>query len=424
LPLKNIYLTATLIAAVHYSTFAAESRIETSATTPANSAVAVLAPAPALAPGGVDVDAGVVYQNGLYASAAGYLCLGKVCFPCQKSYVLDVCKMSCRFPVKAAIQDHAAPLVVVLLGITGSPDEDFSKLWASWYADAGYHVLAFQSTFVQEFNQRSQHGVCGNMWAETDLVVNIINAFLHQTPVEGQVTKIGIAGMSYGAVEALMLGTMAGPDAKKKLPFEIAAIQAYSPPIRIEQSARIVDGWYAQTYGKYTLVQLLQLLKYKPDPATFESEVPEDMLKCAIATSFRLSLPSLIAYSDSNYHLHKLPKGDEFTDRYVREDYASRWSFIKFAYGMSYPYWQEKLNMPSLEPLVKTAELPALFAKQPAYSEVILAEDDPLNSTEDSASFKAFAAGKRITVLKHGGHLGYISQRWTRKKLMTLFDPK
>lgn len=309
----------------------------------------------------------------------------------------------------------------MLVGIGGRADEDFAKLWPSWYYENGYHVLTFDSTFVQDFNARTHLGVGGNVWAETEYVTKIIDSFLHQSCISGRVTKIGVVGMSYGGVQALILGTQA---AEKKLPFEIAAIQAYSPPIHMEQSARIIDGWYAETYGKYTLVELLALQKIKPDRSNPDSPIPECKLKAAVSTSFRYTLPNLVAYSDVEYHLNKLPKGDEFTDRYVREDYASKWGFTKFGYNMSYPYWQSKLGLPSLDPLIHATDLPALIEKQPATSEVILAQDDPLDTQSDMASFKTFATGKRVTILPNGGHLGYVSEDWTRAKLMKLFDAK
>ena len=358
------------------------------------------------------------FTNGLYASAAGYLCVKDVCLPCQKVVQLDIPAFCAKFPVRAVIQEASAPLVVILPGIEGHPDEDFSKLWPSWYAAAGYHVLTFDSTFTQEFNNRSRHGVTGNVWAETALVKDIIAAFLAQSCVNGRVSRIGIVGMSYGGIEALMLGTLA---ADKKLPFEVEAIQAYSPPISLAHSAAIVDGWHAETYGKYTLVELLTLKKHVPNWSCPESPISDCMLKAAAAASFRLPLPALIAYNDQEYHLNQLQKGDEFDDGYVRADHASRWSFTKFAYGMSYPYWMRKLNAPNLDGLVHAADLAVLLGRQPAGTEIVIAEDDPLDTPADMAAFKAQAAGKRVTLLPRGGHLGYINEPWTKAKLMTLF---
>lgn len=327
--------------------------------TPVPTPVANPAPAPVPAPAENTLPPyHFPFNDGLFASAAGYVSVKNVCFTCQRTELIQVCGVCQKIQVRSAVQDGPAPLVVVLLGVGGLPEYDFNKLWASWYFQNGYHVLTFESTFTQNFNERTHLGVGGNVWVETGYVRDVIDAYLHQGNVAGKVTKIGIVGMSYGGVQALMLGTMA---ADKKLPFEIAAIQAYSPPIRIDQSARIIDAWYSDTYGKYTILELLALQKVKVDPTNPESPIPADMLKAAVALSFRYALPSLVAYSDEDYHLNKLPKGDEFNDKYVRLDYASKWSFTKFAYGMSYPYWQCKLGYPNLEPLIHAADLENLI---------------------------------------------------------------
>ena len=157
------------------------------------------------------------FTNGLYASAAGYLSTKHVSLPCQKTVLLNVPGICDRFPVSAVIQESSAPLVVILLGIDGRPDEDFNKLWAAWYAEAGYHVLRFESTFTQDFNLRTHHGVTGNMWAETELAAKIVAAFVAQSCINGRVSKIGVVGMSYGGIEALMLGALASRSEERRV---------------------------------------------------------------------------------------------------------------------------------------------------------------------------------------------------------------
>ncbi len=407
---SRLFSLQVLSVAILSTSFACSFAADEKSATPAQTATATALP-PYFFP----------FRDGLFASAAGFVGVKDVRFPCQHAEQLEVCGICSKFPVRAAIQSGPAPLVVVLLGVGGRPEEDFSKLWASWYYESGCHVLTFDSTFLQSFNERSHVGVGGNLWAETELIVKVIDAFMHQTSVNGRVTKVGVVGMSYGGVESLMLGTMA---VAKKLPFEIAAIQAFSPPIRMDQSARIIDSWYSETAGKYSPIELAMLQKLKPDPTNPESPIPADMLKAAISSVFRISLPSLVVYSDAEYQLKRLPRGDEFTDKYVRLDYASKWTFTKFAYGMSYPYWQKKLDAPSLDPLIHMADLPALIEQQGSTTEVILAQDDPLNTPSDMDNFKKFAAGKKVTILPNGGHLGFVSLPWTRAKLMTLFDAK
>ena len=270
----------------------------------------------------------------------------KVCFPCQKKdYSLNVSGMCCAsFRSKPNSRRPSRRWWWCCWESARTRKTTSATLWASWYFEKRISCAElFDSTFTQDFNFRGAaigDGSGNISVGDRNPCAYVIDAFLHQTPVEGRVTQIGVVGMSYGGIQALMLGTMA---AEKKLPFEIAAIQAYSPPLKVEAAARIIDGWYAETLGKYTLEDLLKLRKIKPDPSNPNSPVPEDKLKAAVSFAFREALPRLIVYSDMEYHLNKLPKGDDFTDKYVREDYATRWTFIKFAYGMSYDYWQKKL---------------------------------------------------------------------------------
>ena len=146
-------------------------------------------------------------------------------------------------PVKAVIQNHSAPLAVVLLGIGARTQSDFSKIWPSWLAEGDLHVLYFDSTFVPTFQRSSGRGVSGNLWSETQSASEIINAFLKRPEMQGKVSDVRVIGYSYGAVEALILGRMAS---EGKVPFQLAGIQAFDPPINLMTSAQILDTWYRE----------------------------------------------------------------------------------------------------------------------------------------------------------------------------------
>src|SRR5207244_3067819 len=135
----------------------------------------------------------------------------------QKKLSLKVDSFKKKFPVRAIFQRETAPLVVVLLGIDGRADGALGKLWPSWFAEAGCHVLTFDSTFLPSFIEYSGHGVTGNLIAESERVRDIISAFIEQSDAKGKISKIGIVGMSYGGIEALVLGSMAK---EGKLPFK------------------------------------------------------------------------------------------------------------------------------------------------------------------------------------------------------------
>lgn len=357
------------------------------------------------------------YENPYYASIAGYLSVKKVRIERHEKLTLHVPGFSENLPVRTVRQGHVAPLVVMLAGITGRSEDDFVKLWQKWYADAGFHVLSMDSSFLPTFNNRSGHGVSGNLWIETEKVRDVIAAYLKQSGIEDRVSSIGIVGMSYGATQALMLGKLAK---EGKVPFKIDAIQAYSPPINMQHSADILERWDREDRPRYTLAQLQPVAYHKPSPE-YEHEFSDCMLRAAFATAFRLPLAYVIVENDQLYCLDLLPRGDEFNDLYWRYDHAATWGFRDFAYGLSYPYWQQKLGLNDLQPLIDSADIERLLEHAQVCTEVILAVDDPLNEPDDLNRLRRSKYTAAATYLPRGGHLGYVSNEWTRTKLLSLF---
>src|SRR4029079_18255998 len=146
------------------------------------------------------------YKNGLYATIAGYLGIKDIELKNFRTYTLRIDGFRDKVTVRAILQNKPAPLVVVLLGIDGKADGKLGKIWPSWLDRAGYNVLSFDSTFLPSFIRVSGHGVTGNLVVEADRVSQIIGAFLKLGEVKGNVTSVGVAGMSYGGIEALLLG--------------------------------------------------------------------------------------------------------------------------------------------------------------------------------------------------------------------------
>jgi len=359
------------------------------------------------------------YSDGLYATVAGYLGVKSVSIKHLNSFDLEIESFEKKMPVKAVIQKHSAPLVVVLLGIGGTTGNDFSKLWASWYAESGCHVLMFDSTFRPEFVNISGHGVSGNLWKESERIAQIIQTFSQEKKIRGMITQIGIVGMSYGGSQALILGRLAN---EGKLPFQIAAIQAYSPPIRFEKTAEIIDRWYDEERSKYTLVELKDSFAWhKPSGSDGAPPFSQSLMRAAFSASFRIGLPDVIVRNDEYYKLSVLPHGNEFDDQYVRKDAAETWGYTRFAFDMAVPYWEERMGRDALQKLILETSLPELLQHQPPYSETILADDDPLNAPEDISLLKSRTGTARLTLLPRGGHLGYVSNPWTKAKLLTLF---
>jgi len=302
--------------------------------------------------------------------------------------------------------------------LNGHTGTDFSKLWASWYADSGYHVLTFDSTFRAQFVNTSGHGVTGNLWAETECVAKIIDAFLKEKDLRGKVTKVGVVGMSYGGAQALILGRMAK---EGKLPFELAGIQAYSPPLRMEWTAALLDRWYEQERSKFTLTELQN--KFASHKPSKDGRVPfsDSEMKAAISATFREGLADLIVRNDEYYDLKILPRGDMFDDSFVRREHAEKWGYSKFAFDMALPYWEARMGRSAIDALIHDTQLEELLKFQPTYSEAIIAADDPFNAPDEIQKLSS-SGPSQLTILPRGGHLGYVGHPWTKAKLLSLFD--
>ncbi len=359
------------------------------------------------------------YENGLYATIAGFVSIKEPELKSQKKLSLKVDSFKKKFPVRAIFQRESAPLVVVLLGIDGKADGPLGKLWPSWLADAGFHVLTFDSTFLPQFTEYSGHGVTGNLVAESERVRDIIAAFIEQSEAKGKISKIGIVGMSYGGIEALLLGAMAK---EGKVPFKVDAIQAYSAPINLRKTGEVIDQWFNEDRWDYTLVDLANKLSgHKPVPPESPCPFPDSLMRAGIAAVFRLGLVDVVVRNDQLYKLHVLPKGNNFDDDYVKRDYAAVMGYTSFMKDLSFPYWQKKSDLHELSDLTSPVEVPTLLAKQPAYSQLIMAEDDPLNSKDDTTLVKEKFTGPGLVMLPHGGHLGFVNTAWAKAKLVSIF---
>ena len=366
-------------------------------------------------------------DSGLYASIAGFMSVPRVTIPNQKSYTLEIKSFRKKLAVQAVLQSGNAPLVVVLPGIGGQASDDFTKLWPSWFAQSGYHVLWFDSTFLPTFIDAYGHGVSGNVLDESQGVADVIAAFLNLNEVKGRVSQIGVVGISYGAVEALVLGKMARLGS---LPFHVDAIQAYSPPLNMKKSAEILDRWYSEDRPKYSMVELQLAFGLSKHKESSSNRFSTSMLRAAISASLHEQLPGVIVQNDEIFSLNKFPQTEtslkglpgqlDVDEAAVKNDAASNWGFLDYAYTFAYPFWERKLGIPSLEPLIVATQMNKLLQSQPPHSEAIVSRDDPLNMPDDLAEL----AGKHLPliILPRGGHVGYINNEWTKRKLLCLFS--
>jgi predicted alpha/beta-fold hydrolase len=357
------------------------------------------------------------YSDGLYSTVVAINMFGLPPeFDMPKKAKLKVPNFKKEVPVYSIMKEYSTELVVVLMGVDGKVEGPWGELFPYWYSEAGFHVLTFDSSFAPTYPDISGLGVVGNFEAEADQVAMIIDAFLKSTKGAKNITKIGVVGMSFGATQALLLAAKAK---EGKLPFELSACLAISPPVKLKTAARVVDKYFRDDRWDTTMIELGK--KFVAHAPVAEGEkIPFEAaeLRAAIGYAFKDGLTKVIERNDRAYKLKLLPSVDSGEHR---ESYAEATSFEQFVEKFTFPYWKEKGAVNTAEDLWAMGDLAKILPRLPAYAEAIVAENDPFNDPAELAAAKGADRNKNLTVVPNGGHLGFISNDWTLIKSLRIF---
>ena len=318
--------------------------------------------------------------------------------------------------VRVLWQTEPRSLAVLVLGLSTRSKDKMAQLWKSYLYDAGFHVMTFDSPFLPAFSERARQGVAGNLIEEAKLSASLIAAFLEDAKARGRVTQTGLVGISYGATLALNIAKMS---AENKIGFRPQRVLAFSPPVKMETAARMLDKFYAEDRWNYTLVELGgDLLDHKPvsrgQPVPFSASE----MRAGISAAFRLDLKEVLLWDNRFYKLGLLPKND---DEYTR-DVAGTWTFTRFIEDMTAPYWEKKSTIHSPADLWAAGDVALLLKTCPHAVHVVLAADDPMNDPAELAALKASVDASQLTILPHGGHMGYQRTKWVKAYVAKLFE--
>ncbi|MCZ7645533.1 MAG: alpha/beta fold hydrolase [Planctomycetota bacterium] len=360
-------------------------------------------------------------QNGLYATITAFSGFEEPKIRDEDEVkVKGVPGIEKEVKVKVLWQERPAPLAVLLLGLATRSKSPLAQLWKQQMYDAGCHVLTFDSVFLPAFNERSRHGVPGNVHEEARLVAGLIGKFVESGKHKDRVTDVRILGASYGGILALNLPAMAR---KGELSFQPAKVLAVSPPVSMRTAAVRLDDFYRRYRWNYTLVKLGgDLLGHKPVGPGEAIPFTDEEMKAGIAAAFRLDLKEVIDYSDSRYKLGLLPKSGLHGDEY-RRDTAGTWTFERYLYEMVYPYWQQQGKVESIDQMWSAGRVETLMAGAPNTVRVILAADDPLNEPAELERLRSEVPCCQLTVLPYGGHMGFVGTQWLKKQLLEFGKP-
>jgi len=313
-------------------------------------------------------------------------------------------------------QSFPAPLVVVLLGGDGEVKGPFGDLYPYWFGHAGFNVLTFDSPFTKSYPDVANNGVVGNFEKDTEAAAAIIDAYVKQNDPKS-FTRIGVVGMSFGGSQALILATMAK---QGKLPFELSGCLAFSPPIKLLSTAKLVDGYYKNDRQDTTMVALGK--KFGNHTPVKDGQSPpfnDKEMRGALGYVFRDQLKNVVDRNDRVYGLNMLPKSGGDQDRNQHAEATSLQRFIEL---YTAPYWKQKGAIANSMEVWTKPNLDRLLPMLPDYADIVIAENDPMNDLNDLTSIKALDGGKHITVLPNGGHLGMITSEWALIKAHHLFE--
>ncbi|MFH0938855.1 MAG: alpha/beta fold hydrolase [Planctomycetota bacterium] len=360
------------------------------------------------------------YSDGLYSTVTAMNTFG-IPENAQKlkKLKLKVAGFKKEAPIYAILQDYEAPLVVILMGMDGKVTGPWGDLFPYWYSESGYHVLTFDSSFTPQYPAFCGQGVVGNFDAEADQIAAIIAAFLKTPEASKKVNKIGVIGMSFGGTQALLLAAKAKA---AKLPFALSGCLALSPSVKLKTAARIVDRFFIEDRWNTTMIELgKKFMSHRPVAEGQTIPFKAADLRAAIGFAFRDGLTQVVERNDRAYNLKILPSEESGEHRGT---WAEATGFERFIEEYTFPYWQKKGAVKSVEELWEMADLVKILPRLPGYAEAVVAANDPFVTSEDIAAAQAADQGKNLIVLPNGGHLGFIAADWTLVKALRIFKEK
>ena len=325
-----------------------------------------------------------------------------------------------------ASQRGPAPLVFVIAG-TGSrySSGQMQYLEALLYGH-GFHVVSLSSPTHPDFIlTASETHVPGYMRQDVEDLYALMTR-IRAAHSELEVTSFSLAGYSLGATEAAFL---AKHDAAEHV-FDFDRVLLINPSVSLYESSRILDSMFTNALpegptGVDTMIGELfaRVTPYVHSRARGKldndflfhiadnGEVPEQELRAAIATAFRLSLANMVFTVDvatGGGHVveakRKLTVATSLTDSFKR---STRWDFERYVDELLLPYWQARRRGLDRDGLIADSSLVSIASWLASADRIgVITNADDIILAPGHLDFLRRTFGARATVYPHGGHLG------------------
>jgi predicted alpha/beta-fold hydrolase len=376
--------------------------------------------------------------------------------------------------VRTYWQPGKAPLAVTLLGFTQACNDHNARAYQADLFNAGNHVLSFDSMLRNNMNRATGHGAVGNIVLEGQMCAQIIDSVMRMkdpatgAPFRDRISSVRLVGFSYGG--NLMLQAMRDPRVKD-WPVDRALV--VSTPVDFLRTSQLFDLYDLADGTHFSKMSLAKLLKgYTPKDDVISAR-EQSLMRAGLGYSFHgdISLifednlkrympdlkDQLKAFSDQpevfEHREQELTRIKERTTKLLadlearkggmdekeykelrrdleeeltarrqfastRLDDVARWTFKYGRFLLVRPYWDVKADHSDF------GRLSELLNGAPNYVQVVIAEDDPLNVTEDLQAFKATMKAPQLLMIPYGGHLGMSGTKWFQAMMAKYFAAK